>query len=224
MRPSAPFPSSTGPRNEGASRWPAAGYSAQAKKRIFVALALPQDIRRSLEEIQKNLRGSGVDAKWVEPRNIHITLKFLGAVGEDKTQDIERLTQRVSRVSAFEMSLNRIGAFPSLSSPRVIWAGFDDAQGHFATLAKRVEDALTGIGFEKETREAMPHATLARLRSASNRSALREKIEEINRDFRPMTVRVEAITLFESKLNPWGPVYSVLWSLKLAAAIAETRS
>lgn len=203
---------------------PGGRYPTEAAQRLFVALALPPDIMRSLEEVQKNLQRCGADAKWVEPHNIHITLKFLGGVGTDKAQDIPRaLTQALSRMSGFEMALSHIGAFPSLSSPRVVWAGFEDPEGRFGKLAESAEGALCGLGFEKETRPAVPHATLARLRSAVNRAALHEKIDGINRGFRPMTVRVEEITLFASKLTPRGPVYSALWKLKLAAAGAEKR-
>jgi len=95
--------------------------------RLFIAIELPETIKSELAGIQSKLKASRADVKWVEPQNIHLTLKFLGYVQQDKIAAIKNAVDKIAgQTKAFNISLSEIGAFPDLNSPRVIWVGIDD--------------------------------------------------------------------------------------------------
>jgi len=184
-------------------------------KRLFIAVKLPRNIISALEDHQKQLQKCGADAKWVEPRNNHLTLKFLGSVPAEKIKGlIEELDKLFSAQRSFQVILFELGCFPAPSSARVIWAGLEDTGLILKNIASDIEDSLQKLGFEKENREFKAHATLARIRSGQNRIALIEKLEELNTGFKKKKFSIDNITLFESKLSPKGPAYSIIHQVK----------
>jgi len=186
------------------------------QKRSFIAIQLPPDVKKRLHSIQDELKECGPDVKWVEPENIHLTLKFLGNVETQETEKIgELLEEKFSLNKSFRVTLNRLGCFPSLHSPRILWAGFEDKQDGSKKIAHILDDSLKcSMGFEKEAREFQLHATLGRFRSSRKKIAFIERFEELNRAFKPFDTYIDNITLFESKLTSSGPVYAVLHSVK----------
>lgn len=185
------------------------------QKRLFIAIELPPDTKKRLQSMQNELKKCGPDVKWVEPENIHLTLKFLGNVGTKESEKIgELLEKNFSSKKSFKVTLDRLGCFPTLHSPRILWAGFEDKQGRTRNIARILDDSLNGLGFDKETREFQLHATLGRFRSPRNKIAFIKQIEELNRGFKPYDLCADNITLFESKLSPKGPAYAILRSVK----------
>ena len=184
-------------------------------KRLFFAIELPSFVKTRLAEIQKELKTTGADVKWVETENIHITLKFLGNVGIDQIKDLnETLNKEFCLEKIFPTQLDRLGCFPSQRSPRVVWAGFKDQDDHLQNIADRLDRGISTLGFQKETRKFQSHATLGRIRSMRNTIALSAKIEEYNNDSKPLDLTIDNITLFESLLSPKGPTYSVIHQVK----------
>ena len=182
--------------------------------RTFIAIELSEQIRNSLGQIQSHLKYSGADVKWVEKENIHLTLKFLGEVSEDKAKEIKLALDEIGRnTKSFEISLKDIGAFPKIDFPRVIWAGLDKGAKESTELAKRIDDALSKIGFQKESRPFAAHLTIGRVRSAKNKEALKEKL--INYKLSALSYKISSLTLFQSRLTPQGPIYIKLHEIKL---------
>ena len=108
--------------------------------RAFLALTLPDGVERSLAVLQQELAGTGADVKWVAPPNLHVTLKFLDEITEQQRHAIEGVLAEVGRVEApFSTTLDRVGAFPSLSSPRVVWVGVGEGRERVIRLAERLE-------------------------------------------------------------------------------------
>ncbi|MFH0940278.1 MAG: RNA 2',3'-cyclic phosphodiesterase [Candidatus Omnitrophota bacterium] len=178
------------------------------QKRLFIAIELPPDVKKRLQSMQNELKKYGPDIKWVEPENIHLTLKFLGGVRVEDAEKIgELLGKDFSSKKSYKVTLYRLGCFPSLRAPRILWAGFEDKQNNSKKIARLLGGSLNDKEFQL-------HATLGRFRSPRNKIALIEKIEEINRGFKPYDLYVDNITLFESKLSPKGPAYSILRSIK----------
>jgi len=185
------------------------------QKRLFIAIELPPDVKKCLQAMQNKLKKCGPDVKWVEPENIHLTLKFLGGVEAKDTEKIVGLLEKdFSSNKSFRVTLDRLGCFPSLHSPRILWAGFEDKQNNAKNIARLLDNSLNDLGFDKETREFQLHATLGRFRSTRKRIALIKEIEELNRSFKPYDLYADNITLFESKLSPKGPAYAILHSVK----------
>lgn len=184
--------------------------------RAFIAIELSEEIRETLAQIQTHLRYSGADVKWVEKNNIHLTLKFLGEISEEKLQQVIAALEIIAREnSPFEISIKDIGAFPKIEYPRVIWVGLDKGAAESKAIAERIDDELSKIGFEKETRPFAAHLTIGRVRSSKNKDALKEKLTAYSLKLTAETQPISSITLFQSKLSPKGPTYTKLYEARL---------
>lgn len=178
--------------------------------RCFVAVNLPSAIKEKLGHIQEELRRSQADVSWVKPQNIHLTLKFLGEIGEKRVERVkEVLAKAVQGIGSFSLGLESLGVFPNLKSPRVVWVGVKETPAALVELQKAVEDGLAQIGFPKEKRKFSPHFTLGRVRSPRNLEALKNALAEVKAQ-RLEEFRVESLELMRSQLSPQGSQYSVL--------------
>lgn len=188
--------------------------------RIFIAIELSESIRNALAQIQSHLKYAGADVKWVEKDNIHLTLKFLGEVTEEKIEKIKSaLDQIASKTKPFEISLKDIGAFPKIDYPRVIWVGLDKSANESKILAENIDEALSKIGFQKESRPFAAHLTIGRVRSPKNKDALKEKILSAANSQLPITNSqlISSIILFQSTLTPKGSIYTKLHEARFSA-------
>ncbi len=178
--------------------------------RTFIAIDLSEDIKGALARVQSHLIYSGSDVKWVKPDNAHLTLKFLGEVGEDRIPEIGSVLDLVGKDTApFKISLKGIGAFPEIDYPRVLWIGIDDGKDQLKALAEKIDAGLSNIGFAKESRPFVAHLTLGKVRSPKNKAVLKDKILSIP----PQSTICEAqsvssIVLFKSTLAPAGSIYT----------------
>ena len=115
--------------------------------RTFIAIELSGEIKNSLAQIESHLKYSGADVKWVSPDNIHLTLKFLGEISEEKCEKVKAALDEVAKTSApFEISIKDIGAFPKLEFPRVIWVGLEKGAKESAELSAKIDESLYRIG------------------------------------------------------------------------------
>ena len=155
--------------------------------RLFVAIELPIDVKRALEDAVRTLRAAGVDdgVRWVRPEGIHVTLKFLGPTREERVPPIsDALARAIRGTPSFDLQPSGIGAFhggrnqhftrsyPRESYPqniRVLWVGVHGDTAALAALADRVEGALNPLGFPREKRAFSAHLTLARVREDASR-------------------------------------------------------
>ena len=183
--------------------------------RAFLAIALPEDARNSLTALQEDLADSRADVKWVEPQHLHVTLKFLGEITDEQRRVIERLLAEVARdETTFTLGLERVEAFPSLSSPRVVWVGLGEGKERAIRLAERVEQGADGLGFRKEARPFAAHVTLGRVRTPRRQAALVQALRGCA--WRPpASWTVSALTLYQSVLSSSGPSYRVLAEVPL---------
>jgi 2'-5' RNA ligase len=181
--------------------------------RAFISVEIePSDALRGLLD---DLKGSGADLKVVRPDLMHVTLKFLGDTEESLVADIsERIGRAVDPVRQFDIGLKGMGAFPSMSSIRVVWVGIED-DGRLLEIARGIEQSMVNLGFERESRGFKAHLTVARTRSAGGLSALQNLVREnAVRDFG--RYRVNRLLLMKSVLSPSGPTYSVVTERRLA--------
>jgi len=183
--------------------------------RIFIALELSDEIKGELSRLEGRLKEARADIKWAKPENIHLTLKFLGDIEESNIEEIKNALGGISSSEKpFEISLFKLGAFPSLNQPRVIWAGIDKGCSEAENIAARVADALKKIGFPKEERPFSAHLTLGRVKSGKNKAGLKDMLASL--EVRPKSCVINKITLFQSTLAPNGPIYTPLHEAKFA--------
>ncbi len=183
--------------------------------RTFISLELPGSVKQAVEGLKEHLMASGGDVKWVKIQGLHLTLKFLGQIPSEKVPAITGALDPIAvRERLFKVTLKGVGAFPSLRNPRVVWVGLE-GDNRLARLQSYVEDAITRLGFESETRPFKPHLTLGRVRSPRRRQALIDALES-KAAWESGTCELSEISLMKSELKPGGVVYTPLWSKGLA--------
>lgn len=173
--------------------------------RLFAGLPLPEDVRRKLHEtyrVLENMRG----VKTVEEENLHITLKFMGEVPEHRVKNVINTLLNI-KYDPIYVEIAGVGAFPSRSFPRVVWAGVRRGSEEIRRLAETVERALTPLGIRRETRPFHPHVTLARVKQPCG--AVHRFLEE-NKESSFGSFTVHYFVLFQSTLTPSGPIYTEL--------------
>jgi RNA 2',3'-cyclic 3'-phosphodiesterase len=128
--------------------------------RLFIAVSIPA--LPLVKEAILDLKSLWPRANWVPPENLHITLKFIGEAEGSLVSRIQTVMEGMSLGGRFFVSLAGIGAFPSERAARTLWIGVEEGREALASLAGRLEEALTGLGLRREERTFKPHLTLAR--------------------------------------------------------------
>lgn len=188
--------------------------------RLFIALDLNDKLRAStvklLENLQRGVQFTKAYPKWEGPESMHITLRFLGKVPESQIPAIINNVQwRMKNFKPFDYSVGRLGYFPDLRNPKVLWVGVEQGKKELVRLARAVERALIPLGYEEDIRPFQPHITLARIRAQRGIEAMMEIVRSHNK----VSVgegRVEHITLYRSDPDREGTEHTVLhkWRIK----------
>lgn len=187
--------------------------------RCFIAIELPAELKAELTRLQNKLRLSGGNcARWVESNGIHLTLKFLGNVEKSKVNGISRaMEEAADEIPVFELEVSECGCFPNTHRPQVVWVGLTGDTKTLGELVKRLEDALTKLGFNPEGRPFTPHLTLARVRDTATpaeRQVLGEAISRVELGI-ISGINATGICLMQSELTPKGAIYTRLAEIKL---------
>lgn len=183
--------------------------------RAFIGIALPDTVRSSLAGLQRQLGESGADVKWVEPENLHVTLKFLDEITDEQRRTVEEsLTHVAEQERPFTLGLKPVGAFPSVHAPRVVWVGLEEGREPVVRIAERIEQECQAIRLPREERPFAAHVTLGRVRSPRRREALAQRFQTLAWE-PPPTFRVAALTLYQSELSSSGPRYTALAAFPL---------
>ncbi len=181
--------------------------------RVFVALEIPAEVRRAIGEMIARLRDVARGARWVRAEGVHVTLKFIGEIPEERVAAIEQALRGVKTAgiaAPVEAKFRGAGFFPNERHPRVFWAGVEGPP-NLAELARAVDERLAPLGIAAETREFRPHLTLARFKSEDGLPRLREEIKKLEPfDFGLM--RASEFHLFQSQLGAGGAKYTKLAS------------
>ena len=165
--------------------------------RLFVGIGFPPELKLRLSLLCGGVPG----AKWVDPGNLHLTLRFIGETPEDTAADIDAALSRL-RARRFSLQLAGTGVFGD--RPRTLWVGVEK-RPELAGLRDKIEQALIRLGLPPEPRKFAPHVTLARLHNPPL-PALREFLAA-NANFRAEALAVERFSLVASYLTKAGSVY-----------------
>lgn len=193
--------------------------SAQQYVRAFIAIELPPPLRRSLWEVERSLQSRpSRSIKWVPEDNLHLTLKFLGDVPLSLMKNVVTVMEEIAgSTRPLRLGITGLGAFPSQTRPRVLWAGLGGDIRPLAALANETDAALVKLGFPRETRPFTPHLTLARVRPEAPAEETRS-ISDAMASF-PLPTGMEFVadgmSLMKSVLRPEGASYSRLASASL---------
>jgi 2'-5' RNA ligase len=185
----------------------------EEKMRSFISIDITsKELLDKVKSFQTNLENSACPMKVVEKENLHLTLKFLGEIGESSYKRIvESLSPSLSEFSSFEVNLKGTGFFPSISDLRVIWVGMDAPE--IVYIQKDIDETLRTMGF-KEDRKFVPHLTVSRVKSSLNKKSLLNVLDEY-RDYEFGSQEITSINFKKSTLTPQGPIYETLKEFKL---------
>jgi 2'-5' RNA ligase len=179
---------------------------AEIVGRLFVAVALPDDLRHALAaHLDAELGGRTMPGRPVVPDNWHLTLRFLGkmdALGYDR---VLAALDTADLGPAFAMGFTSLGAFPRPHRATVLWLGVGEGEGELRRLAAVVEAAVDDAGLMPEERPFHPHLTLSRIRPHQDVTATMERVSLF-----PGRIRVGDIALFRSHLRSGPPRYEVM--------------
>lgn len=167
--------------------------------RLFVGINLPPELKLRLSL----LCGGVPHAKWVDPGNYHVTLRFIGEVDEGVAADVHEALLRI-RTSRFPLTLAGTGQFGTGNKTRQIWVGVESSPGLLA-LHEKVENAIMRTGLPPEPRKYTPHVTLARF--AQPPGPKLQSYMESHSLFRAGPFPVDRFSLIASYLTKAGPLY-----------------
>ena len=183
--------------------------------RTFIAIEIPDDIKKKLSETQQRLKEPGVEASWTRPEGIHLTLKFLGEIPETRIPDIMNgIRQSVEGRGPFRLVAGGVGSFPNPRNARVVWVGLSGDTDKLVWIQAALEEAIAHLGMDREKREFKPHLTLARIKYIRFRDKWLKSLEEI-KDLNLGGFDVSAISLMRSELKRTGAVYTEIGSVVL---------
>lgn len=180
--------------------------------RTFIALPLPGSVQAYLASIQEQLKKTGADVGWIAPRNIHLTLKFLGEIDETAIEAVKKAIQGTcAAICRFRLNLSSLGGFPTTASPRVIWMGINEGKTETTLLADSLEEKLIPLGLRQD-RPFSAHITIGRVRSGKNRKELSAAMLAYPCDPRAAPFTADQVILYKSTLSPKGPTYAEIFS------------
>lgn len=185
--------------------------------RTFVAIPLSEPVRAALERLRTRIQPDITGARWVEACNYHITMAFLGDVPHVDLAEVCRAVSETAAAHApFELTVHGLGAYPTLSRPRVLWAGLIGAG--VALLEQLYHDlaaALRRAGYSPDDRFSA-HITLARFKPGKTPSPnLTSLVERHAGRWQAGILPVSEVVVYSSTLDPAGPIYSALARGKL---------
>ena len=167
---------------------------APRKRKLFVGIALDMRARAACAAVAEEVRKTGLAAKYEGPEKLHVTVAFLGFVESPRVEEIAAiLVSCGERLTPFDVTLDKLGAFPHERRPRVVYIGAREQGVAFRRLAESVRDSYAALGFEFHN-DAVAHVTIARVKEAKRPLPLV--------DFAPIPLEIRELALFESLPDP----------------------
>ena len=160
------------------------------------------------------LRARDLPVRWVNSDLLHLTVKFLGDVDSALVTDIEeRLGEAAGEARQHTLTIEGMGAFPSLNRPQTVWAGCEPVPA-LELLQHGIETRFADLGFPVEGRPFRPHVTVGRVKRGTTRRDLVGFGDELERIQLSTTATAMSVELMESRLSRSGPQYRVVRSLE----------
>lgn len=182
--------------------------------RVFIGIKLADRVHEEIEEFLKPFKKASTPIRWVNPGNVHITLKFIGEISPEKYTQIEkRLGELHPDTGPLDLKLAGCGKFGRGNSLNIFWIGIAPNEG-LNEIYRQIENALAKLGIPKEDRPFKPHITVGRNKKDTNFKSFFQLMEE--KGSRPISEFTAGhFQVFKSDLKPEGPVYTVLKEIPL---------
>ncbi len=174
--------------------------------RAFIAVKIPDELQSKLNAIQDLFE----EFPLLPSHSFHITLDFLGNITDDEFKFIKKRLESFS-FPAFTFTISKLGVFPALSTPKVLWVSSSDSRE--THLFTKLSEALQKHLFREVQTEFKPHITLARIKYLRDKKRLIKTITKTT--FTPFSFEITEVLFYESKLSENGTVYSELSNIAL---------
>ena len=187
--------------------------------RVFIAIDINEQVKKAIERLQQQLADkAGIkrrDAKWVSPEAMHLTLKFIGEVKDDRIVELCNIVQNVASAhKSFDLDIGSVGYF-GRKSATILWVAANAASGDLNIIQEQLERKLALAGWPEETREFTGHLTLCRVKNI--KAGIKLAAEGCDYDDCKLgSSLADELVVYQSRLTPTGPVYTTLSRCKLA--------
>ncbi|MFH1665241.1 MAG: RNA 2',3'-cyclic phosphodiesterase [Candidatus Omnitrophota bacterium] len=183
--------------------------------RCFIALEFSDEAMKEFLRTTDILRKADAEIKWLSADTVHLTLKFLGDIPEEKAPVITaRLRETVRGCRPFTIEFSGIGVFPGWDRPKVLWIGVGKGAREVVDLASRVDGAMALEGFEQDERPFSPHITMGRIKGPKNKKKLEGLLKSIHVE--PASSFISRIIVFKSVLTEKGAIHTPLDTVDLS--------
>jgi RNA 2',3'-cyclic 3'-phosphodiesterase len=198
--------------------------------RTFLAVELSEAVRNAIASFQNELKrriqqdiSREVRLSWVPSESIHLTMKFLGDTDDGFVAPLrDAVSQAVSTHQSAALPVERLGVFPRLQGPRVVWVGPSEEwergeeARRLAAIQQSIEQGCAELGFVREAKAFHAHLTLARIKEGERQVGnVLARSGVMDRPVTLGSVPVDSIALMKSDLRPSGSVYTKLWEVKV---------
>ena len=162
--------------------------------RVFFAIEFDDSIKEYIEKVQNTVRENSIRGNFSHEDNFHLTLKFIGEIGEEKLTRLKyTLDSAVNQVESFSLKFDKLGFFTK-EAKKIVWIGIKNEDKSLDKLYNILEAVLFSNGFSKDLRGYSPHITLAR--ETVFKAGFEEVLRKIEID--PMEIKVNRVSLMES--------------------------
>ena len=189
--------------------------------RAFIALYPDPAALRAMTAFLFEIRNRQPQIRWEKLSQIHITMKFMAEISRESVALIgQELRDTLRNEPAFTSTLDRIGGFPNLRSPRIVWAGFSSPVEQLLRIHRTCEAACAAQGIHPEPRPFTPHFTIGRVKDRVRVTDLEKDIEACR--FEETPVRFAAVRIMHSTLAPAGAIHTELAHIPLLETLSST--
>ena len=183
-------------------------------RKLFLAIRIPNDpiTETMVKEIQRNFKF--MDARWVEPQYLHMTLKFFGPLNEKRIKKIiELLSTYFKTQVGFEMNICKLAMFGSRGAPKVLWLGIEQEQ-ELKDLATGIQSELDKLGLYADRQNFVPHISMARVEKTNSNSFFQKQMKKF-KEISLNPINVNSIVLLESIISNKGVEYKLVEEFEL---------
>jgi len=186
--------------------------------RAFLALDLSKETKAAVAEVQAKLKTETIHVKWVDPEQMHLTLRFFVDLQPEQQHRLgTTMMEVVKRLAPFTYKVRGVGFFASGDRLKVLWCGVDDPSGRLQALQKSIEQSLAPLRLAKEERPFRAHLTLGRLKEATREPQLIQALKNMT-SVEAGVERPDRVRLYQSTLAAQGPIYRQLGEWRFGTA------
>jgi 2'-5' RNA ligase len=183
--------------------------------RTFVSIEIPDDIKKKISELIEKAKLHLTPVKWVENKNLHVTLKFVGQVEDEKIMSItDCVKESIKGTKPFTLSFAGMGLFPNAEHPSVLWVGISKGSDKAKDLAEKIECRITKEGYRGEEKDFTAHLTIGRIKEKIDIDSLSKFVQK-NGNVDLGSIKVDHVSVMKSTLRPAGPVYDEIEKITL---------